>query len=265
MAQGISLHIGLNLVDPNHYNGWDGRLWGSENDAIEMGKIAVQIGFYNSILLSSKATRNSIISYIKNAAKELSTGDIFFISYSGHGTQLIDLNQDEQDGKDEAWCLYDGMFIDDELNNLWTFFKHGVRIIVISDSCCSGTMLQLNTSENNKSKYFSSNLAQKVYVNNKTFYDSIFKDSIQLIDKNTINASIKLIAACQENQTTNDGFFNGEFTASLKKVWNNGNFQGNYNDFCRYISKELIHKQNPNLTSLGIKNNLFDSQKPFMI
>ena len=33
MAKGISLNIGLNSVDPNHYGGWDGQLAGCENDA----------------------------------------------------------------------------------------------------------------------------------------------------------------------------------------------------------------------------------------
>ena len=33
MARGLSLHIGLNYVDPNKYNGWDGQLAGCINDA----------------------------------------------------------------------------------------------------------------------------------------------------------------------------------------------------------------------------------------
>ncbi|MES2574275.1 MAG: caspase family protein [Bacteroidota bacterium] len=264
MSQGISLHIGLNILDSNHYNGWDGRLWGSENDAIDMSKIGSQMGYSNSILLSSKATRNSVISYIKNAAKNLNSGDIFFISYSGHGTQLKDLNNDETDGKDEAWCLYDGMFIDDELYNLWTYFKTGVRIILISDSCCSGTMLQLENKIKNTEKFFNNDLAQKVYLNNKSFYDNNYKDII-FSSKNTVTASVKLISACQENETTNDGVFNGDFTSALKKVWNQGNFQGNYSDFHTFISNELIHKQFPNLTNLGLRDKQFDLQKPFII
>ena len=40
MAKGISLNIGLNSVDPNHYGGWDGQLAGCENDANDMAKIA---------------------------------------------------------------------------------------------------------------------------------------------------------------------------------------------------------------------------------
>ena len=40
MANGVSLHIGLNHVDPNAYNGWGGELAGCINDANAMKAIA---------------------------------------------------------------------------------------------------------------------------------------------------------------------------------------------------------------------------------
>ena len=36
MTTGISLHIGLNYVDPNHYSDWDGKLNAAEYDAKDM-------------------------------------------------------------------------------------------------------------------------------------------------------------------------------------------------------------------------------------
>ena len=44
MAKGISLNIGLNSVDPNHYGGWNGQLAGCENDANDMASIATTAG-----------------------------------------------------------------------------------------------------------------------------------------------------------------------------------------------------------------------------
>ncbi|MDP9071378.1 MAG: caspase family protein, partial [Actinomycetota bacterium] len=35
-VRGMSLHIGLNRVDPDGYNGWSGDLAGCENDARDM-------------------------------------------------------------------------------------------------------------------------------------------------------------------------------------------------------------------------------------
>jgi hypothetical protein len=45
MPHGMSLHIGLNSVDPNHYEGWDGTLVACENDANDMQKIASSLGY----------------------------------------------------------------------------------------------------------------------------------------------------------------------------------------------------------------------------
>lgn len=40
MPQGISVCIGLNSVDPNHYQGWRGSLVACEADADDMAAIA---------------------------------------------------------------------------------------------------------------------------------------------------------------------------------------------------------------------------------
>ena len=39
-AKGISLHLGLNVVDPDHYGGWDGALKACEADANAMEALA---------------------------------------------------------------------------------------------------------------------------------------------------------------------------------------------------------------------------------
>jgi hypothetical protein len=44
---------------------------------------------------------------------------------------------------DETWCLYDGQLLDDELHGAWEKFQAGVRILVFSDSCHSGTVLKM--------------------------------------------------------------------------------------------------------------------------
>jgi len=89
------------------------------------------------------ADATQVIAGLDQAAKDLATGDIFFLTYSGHGGQLPDKNGDEPDGQDETWCLYDGQLVDDELYAKWAKFKPGVRIFVLSDSCHSGSVVKL--------------------------------------------------------------------------------------------------------------------------
>ncbi len=54
MANGISLHLGLNSVDPNHYDGWNGQLAACEADAKDMEAIAKKKGFSTTNLLLTK-------------------------------------------------------------------------------------------------------------------------------------------------------------------------------------------------------------------
>ena len=55
--QGESLHIGVNKVDPAHYNGWEGTLRACEFDAEDMRALAVGKGFTASILLTPGGDR----------------------------------------------------------------------------------------------------------------------------------------------------------------------------------------------------------------
>lgn len=140
MPQGQSLHIGLNNVDPAHYEGWDGPLTACEADAKDMAALASKHSFKTNVLFTSAATSFAVKAAILGAAELSRRGDTFFLTYSGHGGQVPDTNGDEPDQQDETWCLYDREFVDDELYVLWAKFKPGVRIVVLSDSCHSGSV-----------------------------------------------------------------------------------------------------------------------------
>ena len=143
MAQGISVHIGLNRVDPDHYEGWDGQLAACEADAKDMVALAKKQGFKSARCCSPRPPPPTPCrARSSSAAKTLKSGDLFFLTYSGHGGQVDDTNSDEKDRMDETWVCYDRQLVDDELYELWGKFKSGVRIVVLSDSCHSGTVLR---------------------------------------------------------------------------------------------------------------------------
>lgn len=269
MANGISLHIGLNVIDPNVY-GTDGALRGCENDANAMAAIARQLRYSNvNLLLSRAATRNAVINAIRSAAQTLQSGDIFFLTYSGHGSNVTDRNGDETDRKDETWCLYDGQLVDDELYNLWAYFRAGVRIIVLSDSCHSGTVTKEmeyglvkgeNRSANKLYRFLPEEFANIEFEANIERYNAIPKPTPK-----AVTCTIKLISGCQDNQLSSDGRVNGLFTEKLLQVWNNGAFNQNYAAFHRAIVRLLPSDQTPNLYTVGQSNTTFDSQRPFAI
>lgn len=282
MPKGISLHIGLNAVDAGHYQGWGGALRACEADADDMRSIASARGFQARTLFTSSATRDAVRGAIAGAAAELAAGDIFFVSYAGHGGQVPDRNGDEDDAQDETWCLYDGQLVDDELHALWGRFASGVRILVVSDSCHSGTIVRelflstlvatgalhglvARTDERPVVRAMPDDVAQRVYRGNRAFYDQL-QDRIAG-DKQAPppRASVLLIAACQDNQTSADGAFNGLFTSNLLRVWKQGDFTGDYRAFHKAIVARMPPIQTPNYFRTGANDPVFDAQRPFTV
>ena len=101
MARGISLHIGLNTVDPSHYDGWDGALSACEFDANDMQSVAEGRGFETNILLTKNASADAVTAAIESAAGQLDSGDFFFNTYSGHGGQVPDKNDEEEEDRSD--------------------------------------------------------------------------------------------------------------------------------------------------------------------
>jgi hypothetical protein len=297
VVQGISLHIGLNSVDPAHYSGWSGPLVACEADARDMQAIAKSVGFRTSILLTAQATRDMVLYEIAAAAKILVAGDIFLITNSSHGGQVPDLNGDEADGLDETWCLYNGELIDDELYMAITAFVAGVRIVIASDSCHSGTVAktpEMQALYGDMFKYTMAmsglgshigiepkllandflaaprpkamppEIALRTYMENKEFYDSKNSPEIKNAQANVAASGI-LLAGCQDNQLSMDGTFNGKFTETLKAVWNGGAYQSNYAQFVQDIRAKMPATQSPNYFPFGASDPAFAGQRPFSI
>ena len=279
MTRGISIHIGLNQVSTQHYGANVAPLSTCEQDAKDMQALATTQDFKSSfLLLSENATRSAVASVIQLASQELKSGDILFLSYSGHGAYVFDTSGDEDDNLDETWCLYDGQFLDDELLKLWTLFEEGVRILILSDSCHSGSVAKAFPNakeEENKlfqTKLLAPKVAQEVYLKNIDYYQKI-EETVGNVKESDIKASVKLLAACQDPQVSYTLTFakNSIFTEKLKDVWSRGTFDGNYEQFFERIRDEvssldfLPTVQTPNLLNIGSQNEAFDKAKPFSI
>jgi hypothetical protein len=275
----MSLHLGLNAVDPKHYGGWPGTLNACEADAEDMAAIAKSKKFSSKLLLTRQANRANVVGELGRAAKTLKAGDIFFLTYSGHGGQLPDKNGDEiDDHQDETWCLYDGQVVDDELNEAYAKFAKGVRILILSDSCHSGTVAKMafyrgmpkalpTTADEKPQRYrvMPDEVALKTYRENKAFYDPILKDVKPVDTRTQVQASVLLISGCQDNQLSGDGAFNGVFTGNLLAVWDNGAFTGNYARFHRAIVRRMPPEQTPRYFHTGTLDPQFEGSAPFSI
>jgi len=271
MANGISLHIGLNSVNPAHYHGWPGTLAACEFDAKDMDKLAAKQGITErTMLLTKQATAEAVTNAIQTAAKKLKKGDLFLLTYSGHGGQVMDTNSDEDDRRDETWVLYNRQLVDDELYGLYAGFKAGVRIVVLSDSCHSGTVVrsippwEMIDDGTPAVRMMPADIGIATYKDNKATYDKIQKEtkgSETVVPK----AAVLLISGCQDNQLSRDGDKNGLFTGTMKKVWNGGKFKYGYKRFHDAIVSKMPPEQSPNYYVVGSANATFESQKPFTV
>jgi hypothetical protein len=143
MAKGLSLHLGVN--DPVDL----GRpVTAPEYIARRLARFAGALGYQNpKVLLGSQASREAVLRALREARDSLHEGDMFLLTFAGHGGHKLNLDPTEayEDAEDETWWLHDGQFVDDELRAMLETFRPGVRVIVVSESCYAGGMVQLFT------------------------------------------------------------------------------------------------------------------------
>jgi hypothetical protein len=136
----LALCIGI-----NNYPGTYMDLEGCVNDATDWAQTLISRGFSVTSLLDAQATKAGMVAAFQCVIAEAVDGDVVVITFSGHGTYQRDLDGDEADGIDEALCPYDvhthdAALIDDEIHAIFRTRRDGVHLVLISDSCHSGTV-----------------------------------------------------------------------------------------------------------------------------
>lgn len=135
-------------VGINDYPGSGADLSGCVNDALGWADLLRGLGSDTLLLLNSEATKANVFKALIDAVDKARFGDRIYFTYSGHGSWVpAKGDDDEPDGRDECLCLYDyqsgGLLLDDEIHDIFSTRRYGVRAYIISDSCHSGTMSRL--------------------------------------------------------------------------------------------------------------------------
>lgn len=246
MASGLSLHIGVNRYDRVSYKKlgrYLGTLPNCDRDAEAKMALAYRFHYNSAVFLNEEATVSNVLSGLRAAAAYLEHGDIFFLSFSGHGSRVTDRNEDEDDGFDETWCLYDGMLVDDDIFEHLKLFRPGVRVLVIADSCHSGTSIK------NAKEFF---LRGGRFPREKT---------------HDILASCLLLAACQDKQSAFAGsnINYSLYTYWMLKVLEQNSHCESYRELHTKISERMPDSSKPNLFKFGPGAEEFSRSRPFKI
>jgi hypothetical protein len=128
------VHIGLNRVDDTAYRGLLPPLAACEQDARSMRDLAASMGYSSRLLVGDDASCAVVRDCLESTIERLTEGDALFLSFAGHMTSLRGVG-DDPDGWDEAWCLRDGVLLDDLLHELLADVPAGADVLVVTDSC----------------------------------------------------------------------------------------------------------------------------------
>lgn len=226
--KGIAILVGLKEVDPTYYGGWDGKsgCWGCELDVDNVGKLLANKGFQIKKLKTRDATAENVLSTLNDTIKVLKPGDFLVFYYSGHGGQVVDTNGDELDRKDETLVCYNRELIDDELDIIWQKVPSNVRIVMLSDSCHSGT--------NHKA------INRPATVNESSVIKFFNKNNNNAI--NDMHGMLIHIGACRDQQTSDGTITGGVFTIAFCKICNQvDGCKKNYKELYNAILKHTAH------------------------
>jgi hypothetical protein len=214
------------------------------------------------VLLGADATYARVITKIRSAAAQLGRGDFFFFSFAGHGFQRVDTidDPDEDDQLDETILLFDVELFDDVLRkDLWPRFEAGVRILMVSDSCHSGSVFlqpgdppTLNiaaareeefTTEDEFPVRTGDNLVARTVTHttarrHRAEYEAFYQSTLLPFIAPPIRASVLLLGACEDFDRTGDDFPHGVYTAALLDVLKDSN-PTDYDDLRNKIQERL--------------------------
>jgi len=239
-----------------NYPGTGFDLAGCVNDALDWQLALLSHDYSTVVMTDEECTRANILAALKNLLLDSDEGDTALVQYSGHGSYVPDEDGDEPDGVDECWIPFDvrtrGVITDDELHALFQTRPARVPLVMISDSCHSGTVSRMAT-------------AQRSATSIRFLPPSAFLPRAELAKLQGLRswtrgqapgrrATTLLLGGCQDSQYSYDAWFddrpNGAFSRvaidTLKKVPKNAS----YTTWFAEIAKRLPSQSYPQSPSL---------------
>lgn len=242
-------------VGINDYPGRENDLWGCVNDAKSWMEYFKLDGFETvRLMLNEAATSVNIRASLKELLTASKQGDVFAFTYSGHGTSVYDENGDEMDGYDEALYVYDGILLDDELQEIFALTPKGVHVVVVADSCFSGTITRAMVV----------NTAKRRYVRtHNTFGIKRRKSLLQKAEMVEV-----VLTGCSDDEYSYDAIIGGQFNGAFSyHALSCLKSDMNYEEWYAEIRKALPSQDYPQTPQLegSAKNKTHIVFSPFFV
>jgi hypothetical protein len=224
-----ALLVGINYINTSQ------QLNGCINDVVNVANFLKKKGYTSTVITDTtrvRATKNNILTLLKQLLITSNPGDTCFFHYSGHGTNTMDKNGDEKDGLDEQLVPCDfKLIIDDEIKKLiQNFLPKNVTLFGLMDSCFSGTVFDL--------KY--------------NYLPSVVNEKASETKSNVI-----MISGCTDQQTSADALINKKWAGALTTSFlQSVNTSSSVSSLVQKMQKYLVDNQFTQIPQLSSGKNI---------
>lgn len=258
MGNKKALLVGINYPNTSH------ALNGCVNDVNTMADLLMNHFEFEPktirMLTDESATTANIMERLHWLVEGAQPGDVLFFHYSGHGSQFVDIdyedNDKEPDGLDEILCPIDlnwrdKIIKDDDLKEIFNTLPIGVNLTVVLDCCHSGSGLD-------QDNYFHPlgvgeartlpgpnrvrELPMPADIANRARGLNLSIKTRQLVNRNIEQVGL-LISGCQPHQTSADAWIHSRYmgAATYFLVYHirHNNYQISYRDLVTNMNHSL--------------------------
>lgn len=219
------------LVGINRYLVPGADLRGCVNDVSQMRDVLTTLyGFPArriAVLTDLEATKSAIQKSLDALVKGARAGDIVFVHFSGHGSNVPDRSGDEADVRDEVLCPTDldwkDPLLDDWLRGLFDTVADGVNLTVVMDCCHSGSSTRAPGRPDSQSpipRFLPCPLDVFPADSGRQLRGSLrgvrrARTSNATTDVKDVPLAEILITGCRDDQTAADALIEGDFRGAL--------------------------------------------------
>lgn len=239
-----SLHLGVNAPAESHYGeGVVPPLRWAHQDARDWRSFFTSRGWQTTCWVGESATTSNLAHWIDGVVAK-GDADLVVITWSGHGAQIPNETRlsagrpdQETDDFDELWAMHDRFLFDDEVLTLMSQFKPPTRVVVIADSCHSGTSFRFEPTEEDGEvqagkrtpRMLEDGIVHQVVARNAVLYASVVR-SLESTTSPTI--AFVGLAACRDDERAYEADGQGVFTRALLDLLRAG-FDKSYHDLLK--------------------------------
>jgi len=245
-------------VGINDYPGTSSDLTGCVNDANDWKEVLESRDFEVRLLLDGEATRKALIGELRRLVGMSRSGDILVFQFSGHGSWIPDEDGDEADSRDEVLCPHDiasgGPLTDDDLHAIFSERQPGARVVLIADSCHSGTVSRFRlTGDSERQGHRVRFLPPREFLSRASLR-AIGKVERRRAASPPGRRSALLLSGCLETEFSYDAVYrgrpNGAFTYAAIRALSRLPAGGTYLDWYSAIRRALPTAEYPQTPTL---------------